>query len=395
MVSARWPALGGRFSQARRDAREVLALLRGRHPDPVVRLGDRPHRHARVEGGVLAGRVVRVERVARETDDAVTITIADPSGAPVAFAPGQFVTVLVKVGSETLRRAYSISSIPSDGEVTITVKRIAGGRASASLVELTRQGDTLRVLGPSGSFTVPPDAGREARYLLVAGGSGITPLFSILRALLVGEPRSHVTLLYGNRAIEGIIFRERLEALVREHAPRLVVRHVLESAPAGWQGGVGRLDRETASRELERLGLSGDEQVLSCGPTPMMSAVRDALAAQGVPRGRIREELYTTPARDSAIALPTEPQPLVVRRGSSETRLVAQPGETVLEAATRAGVTLPFSCTMGGCAACKLRLVSGSVTMPEPSCLTVDERRAGLVLTCVGHATEPTVLEVP
>ena len=390
-----WPHLGSRFAQARRDARAVLGLLRGEHPPPTAPLSDRRKRaHPAVDA--LAGRELRVERVTRETEDAVTLALVDPAGAHLAFAPGQFLTVLVRVGGQTLRRAYSLSSLPSDDRATITVKRIAGGRASTLLVEQAREGDTLRVLGPSGSFTVAVDAARAQRYLLVAGGSGITPLFSILRSLLSGEPRSHVTLLYANRTAEDVIFRARLEELAREHAGRLVLRLVLENAPADWHGGVGRLDRETASRELDRLGLSGAEQVLVCGPTPMMAAVRAALEARGVPRGRILEELFTTPELGaSATALPTGPQSIVVRRGSGETRLVAQPGETVLEAASRAGVPLPFSCGMGGCAACKVKLVSGRVALPEPSCLSEDERRAGLVLTCVGHAMEPTTLEVP
>lgn len=395
MPTARWPALTERLAQARRDARVVLGLLRGRHPPPVVRISDRAKR-ARPALPTLAGRVVRVTRVTRETVDAVTLSLADPTGAPISFEPGQFLTVLVDVGGETVRRAYSLSSIPGDDDVTITIKRIAAGRASTVLVERTREGDALRVLGPSGSFTVTPSATRERSYLLVAGGSGITPLFSIARSLLAGEPRSHVTLLYGNRRVDDIIFRERLDALAREHAGRLVVRHVLESPPARWDGGVGRLDRETTSRELERLEVSDASQVLVCGPTPMMEAVRAALAAHGVPRGQVLEELFTTPElRTEAGRLPTEPQPIVVRRGSGETRLVAEPGETVLEAASRAGVTLPFSCAMGGCAACKVKLVSGAVALPEPSCLSEDERRSGYVLTCVGHATEPTVLEVP
>jgi ring-1,2-phenylacetyl-CoA epoxidase subunit PaaE len=258
-----------------------------------------------------------------------------------------------------------------------------------------REGDLLEVHGPSGSMTVPP--GHEARQLvLIAGGSGITPLMSIARTVLAREPASHVSLIYGNRDEASIIFRDALAGLEREHAGRLSVHHVLETPPADWRGGTGRLDRAILAAWLDRRPSALPEtRFFICGPEPMMEEARAELAARGIPQERIREERFTRPqpTAGSTPGSAAGPQPLHIQRPGSTRDVLVPAGSTLLEAGLAAGVPLPFSCTVGGCGSCRVRLVSGRVELEEPNCLSAEERAAGYVLACVARPTEPCTIE--
>lgn len=392
--------LARRYATLARDLRTVTRELRGdRMPAVVARP---PRRAQRVESAPLHRPLV-VRSIRRETDDALAITLADPTGRPIAFVPGQFLTLHRVVEGRTLRRAYSISSTPDDGaEATIVVKRIENGLVSGHLHRTLREGDVLETSGPSGSF-VAPEARAPRHLVLFAGGSGITPVVSILRTALAREPGTRVTLVYGNRRESDVIFRDRLDALAREHGERLAIVHVLEE-PTARAHRLGRPDAATVSGLVRELALAerlpGEDPPLFfvCGPAPMMASVRRALTDAGVPDATVREERFLSPADPAAarsVPFPTTPQPITVRRRGVLRTFVQQPGETILEAGKRAQVELPSSCTMGGCGACRCRATSGEVAVDEPSCLSEAERAEGLVLTCVGHALGPVTLEVP
>lgn len=207
------------------------------------------------------------------------------------------------------------------------------------------------------------------------------------------------TLLFGNRGEADIVFRGELDALAAASGGRFSVRHVLESPPAGWTGGEGRLDRPTATREIEAILASEaargrTTEVLVCGPTPMMEAVREVLGSLGVPPARVREEQFSSPEqRKKAVA--SRPQPVTFSLRGRPYDTIAAPGQTLLEAGLAAGVNMPFSCGMGGCGACKCKLTSGQVAADEPNCLSADEARQGFVLACVSRAASPVTLEVP
>ncbi len=393
-------SLRDRLEVLRRDVRTLANDLVGRRPPPFERrfpLGR--HQHVIPRGAeLLAARTVRVARVVRETADAISLHLEDATGAPIAFTPGEFLTLLVDVAGERLRRAYSIQSALGDG-VAVTVKRVEGGRVSNHLNDHAREGDVLEVLGPSGSFTASPDPARRRRLVLIGGGSGITPLASIAKSVLAREPGSHVTLLFGNRRLADVIFRDALDALASAHPDRFVLRHVLEAPPDGWTGGTGRLDRATCEAELATLlardvpeGLEPVE-VFVCGPEPMMAAAREAAIALGVPRTALREERFSSPAQRAA-ERPASPQPITLRLPGGTRSIVETPEQTILEAGLSAGLAMPFSCAMGGCGRCKLKLVDGDVASDEPNCLNDSERAEGYVLACVSRATRPTTLEV-
>jgi ring-1,2-phenylacetyl-CoA epoxidase subunit PaaE len=391
--------LAAQVEQSRRDARMVFGALWGERAPALVNRPPRPPgTDAPVAVHGLAPRPLRVTRVVRETPDAVSLYLEDPTGAALAFAPGQFLTVHVDVGGETLRRAYSLASpaLP-DAAPHVTVKRIADGRASNFINDRMEAGATLRVLGPSGAFTVTPDPAAERHLVMLAGGSGITPIMSIAHTVLALEPRSRVTLIYGNRSERDVIFLERIEDLVAEHGARLRVDHVLAEPSEGWAGGTGLLDAPTVTARLDAIGVADDDRTeyFVCGPTPMMEAVHDALDARGVPAERIREERFVRPEERKGPARVAEaPQPVHIRLRGAARPVIARPGHTLLEAGLAAGLDMPFSCAMGGCGACRVKLVDGEVDMEEPNCLTADEYAQGYVLACVSRPCGPVTVEV-
>ena len=375
--------------------------MRGDHPSPLVTRDPRP----RTESLALRppvvvpvdARTLRITRVVQETPEAMSLHLEDVSGAALRFEAGQFLTFLLELGGDTLRRSYSLSSSPLDGPgASITVKRIGGGRASTWLHANAREGLTLLALGPQGSFVLPRRVPSSARHVvLLAGGSGITPCLSIARTLLRTEPESRVTLTYGNRTEADIIFREALEKLVAEHGTRLSVRHLLEQ-PAGMSAvETGRVDRGAVARTLALLGPepgSTAYEYYVCGPAPMMDAVLAELDARGVSSDHIHVERFTSPEHPAGNRAELPPQDITLRLGAQDYALRTARGQTILDAAIAAGAPLPFSCAVGGCGACKVKLDSGTVDVETPNCLTREERAAGYVLTCVGRATSTCTL---
>jgi ferredoxin-NADP reductase len=301
--------------------------------------------------------------VTHETHDAVSLTLVDPRGAAITYRPGQFFTLALRLDGEVRRRAYS-ASLPQAaaspaGSVRVTIKRVVGGRVSQHLNDHAAVGDLLDVFGPSGGFVVE---GAPATLVLIGGGSGVTPLIAIARDALARLPETRVCFLIGNRAVEDILFRDELAALAAEYPARLTLRHVLDAAPPGWTGGEGRLDAATAARELAAMSIEGAAEYLVCGPEPMMDAVRGALLARGAAAGLIREERFSAPAgHASADAGGDVAVTLLV--GGRRYEVVNRAHETVLESALGQRVPAPFSCTMGGCGACRMKLREGAVTL--------------------------------
>jgi ring-1,2-phenylacetyl-CoA epoxidase subunit PaaE len=391
--------LADKLRAAERDVRMLTErLILGKNPSPLI---ERPRT---TEGAVVSlprktpnmARPLRVTRVIRETDDAVSIYLTEADGSALEFRPGQFLSVDVMIDGERCRRAYSLASAcMPDAPRHITVKRIAEGRVSNHLNDTIRAGDELAVLGPSGNFTVEPRPVNERHLVMIAGGSGITPIMSILETILRLEDRSRVTLVYGNRSAKDVIFRERLAALRDELGDRLNVDHVLEHAPEDWSGGRGLLTRDVLEGRLDALGIEDDglQRYFVCGPTPMMEAAHAALQARGVTANRIAEERFTRPEEREGARGSNETELVMISKGGHDHGIQVEPGQTILEAALAAGVDMPFSCAMGGCGACRVRLTGGDVRMEEPNCLSRAEREQGYVLTCVGRPhTQSSIL---
>jgi ferredoxin-NADP reductase len=379
-----------------RDLRAIGDGLRGIHPSPVV---TRPPRRPappvvdRVSATDAAARDLEVVEIRRETDDAISIVLADPGGAALSCAAGQFFTLLVDIDGDRLRRAYSASWIdPDRRRVAVTVKRVAGGRVSNHLNDTLRPGHRISVLGPSGDFVVAPATGPR-HLVLIGAGSGITPLLAIIRDLLGSEPTTRITLLYGNRSAAAALFVAELDGLAGD---RLEVRHVLEDESGTRTAHRGRLDEATIADQLATIvdGSDGEPvEYFVCGPAPVMDAARAVLRGRGVPLTAIREERFASPAPRPAAG--GSAHVVTLRRpGAAARAVMVGPGATILDAGLGAGVAMPYSCAMGGCGACAVTLVEGAVDMDEPTCLTADERSRGVVLACVARPRGACTLEL-
>jgi ferredoxin-NADP reductase len=349
-------------------------LLVPRPNGPSKRWARGAHTHER--------RAVRVAAITRETADAVTVTLEPEDGKPLHFRAGQYLTHLFTIDGETLKRAYSLSS--AEGQApSFTAKMVENGRVSAHLQTRLRPGERYSVLGPSGEFIL----GHGAHPLLfVAGGSGITPVISLIETALAAQPERVVRLLYASRSEDDIIFRARLAALAQRHAS-LSVTHVLSRPGPAWRGERDRLD---LVRVASLLAPPPESEAYLCGPTGLMDAAVAGLVAAAVPAARIRRERFLAAPRASA-ARPSAPQPIEFRRSG---RTVMQNlGESILECGLREGIALDFSCTVGGCGSCKLHVVSGHFALNEPNCLSSEERATGHTLACSSYALEPLVID--
>ncbi|WP_432988875.1 2Fe-2S iron-sulfur cluster-binding protein [Dactylosporangium sp. CA-233914] len=330
-------------------------------------------------------REVRIAEVRRETPSVVTLVLEDAERpGSFDFRPGQFFTLVTDIDGRPVRRAYSASSAPGASRLEVTVKHVEGGRFSTHVHRNLRPGDRLSVRGPSGAFHADPAAAHEV--VLVAGGSGVTPMMSMIRTLLAAPAAGRITLLYSSRSEEEVIFAEEFLRLERQHPERLSVTHVLTQEH-------GRLDAAGVHSWLTELRPPKDARYYMCGPEALMDTVRGVLAELGVPDDRVHQECYVSGADTTATA--AAPQQMIVEDGAHVVgSTVAEPGQTLLDAGLAAGLPMPYSCTVGNCGDCMVKLRGGEVTMNGPNCLTPQQKADGYVLTCVGHPLSKVTLDI-
>ena len=330
-------------------------------------------------------REVRIVEVRPETPSAVTLVLEDAERAgSFDFRPGQFFTLVGEVDGRPVRRAYSASSAPGAPRLEVTVKRVDGGRFSSHVHRGLRAGDRLSVRGPSGAFHVDPAAAHEV--VMVAAGSGVTPMMSMIRTRLAAPPTARIALLLSNRDQGEVIFADELLRLSQENPERLSVTHVLTRER-------GRLDAAGVRDWLTGLRPSDDARYYLCGPEALVGTVRAVLTELGVPDDRVHHERYTSGADTTATT--TAPQQMVVEDGEHEVgTAVVEPGQTLLDAGLAAGLPMPYSCTVGNCGDCMVKLRAGEVAMNGPNCLTPEQRADGYVLTCVGCPLSEVTLDI-
>jgi ring-1,2-phenylacetyl-CoA epoxidase subunit PaaE len=324
-----------------------------------------------------------VRQVEALTEDSAAITFAVPGDLAdtFAFAAGQSLTI--RRGDQ--RRSYSICA-PATTSLRIGVREVADGAVSGWLVRNLKAGDTVDVQAPSGTFT--PDLSQPGRHVLIAAGSGITPMMSIAAAVLAAHDTSTVTLLYGNRRSDTVMFADEVADLKDAHPSRMHIIHVLSREPQEVELHSGRLDRERLARLLPAtLNVAHVDHWWLCGPYGMVTDATDVLTGLGVPGDRIHRELFWVEDVRPAEAIHEEApvgdgaSVTILLDGRSST-LTLPPGTAILDGAQKVRPDLPFACKGGVCGTCRALLVKGEVTMRRNYALERSELEAGYVLTC-------------
>ena len=335
---------------------------------------------------------LRVAEVVPETAEANSIRFELPPELREAFRfkAGQHLTLMAQVDGEELRRTYSLCTAPSEGELVVTVKRIAGGRFSNWIGDNQKAGDTIDVMPPHGSFTRDFRSDHAGRYVAFAGGSGITPVMSLIRTALSVEPESRFTLFYGNRDSMSVIFLDALAELKDRYMHRLELFHFLAEEEQDIELFNGMLDRATCTEAIDQL--VGDPAAVDawfiCGPGPMMDSAEAALLDRGIAKERIHIERFTADRPPEAMArelaeLSTKAAGTTISVTlDGRTRRVEFTQANILDSARVAGLPAPFACKAGVCATCRARVTSGKVEMAARYGLSDEELAAGYILTC-------------
>jgi len=335
---------------------------------------------------------LKIAEVVPETAEASSIRFEIPAELREAFAfkAGQHLTLKATIEGQEVRRNYSLCTAPVDQDWMVTVKRIAGGLFSNWVGESLKAGDMIEVMPPHGSFTTEFAPAAKRHIVGVAGGSGITPVLSLLKATLKEEPESQFTLLYGNRDSSSIIFLDALADLKDRYVGRLSLHHFLAEEEGDVELFNGMLDRARCEEAIT--SLIGDPARVDgwfiCGPGPMMDAAEGALLDRNVDKERIHIERFTADRPSAALA--AEMAQLQTKAAGTtmsvtldgRTRKVAFTEANILDSTRASGLPAPFACKAGVCATCRAKVTSGKVEMAARYGLTDEEIAAGYVLTC-------------
>lgn len=346
---------------------------------------------------------LKIKEVIKVAKDAVNVVFEQPESA-FNYEPGQFITIIDTVDGHKLRRAYSLCTTPFiDDSPAITVKRVPDGRMSNHINDSFKAGDTIEVMEPMGKFTTTYDNEAARKAIFFGGGSGITPLYSIMRSVLLKESSSKVALVYGNRSEEFIVFKEELKKLTEDYGSRFQVIHILEEDPSRLTHYHGRPTTDTISDILQEINFGDKAEYFVCGPQPMMDIVKDGLIRADVDTKKIMMESFTAGVT-SPEDLIEQPEKTPAKGVSSlvtislddeEFVLDVAADKPILDAGLDENIDMPYSCQSGLCTACRAKCLEGQVSLDGAEGLTEDEIKDGYVLLCVGKAlTEKVKVEI-
>ncbi|MEX2566274.1 MAG: ferredoxin--NADP reductase [Cyclobacteriaceae bacterium] len=329
---------------------------------------------------------LRVRETVQETPDTVSIYFEQPEPF-LDYRPGQFLSVILVVNGKEERRSYSLCTSPfMDPFPGITVKRLEGGVVSNHINDYFRPGKKVSVLKPMGNFVTDFHSKNKRNYGMIAAGSGITPILSILKSVLINEPLSKVNLLYCSRSEEMTIFSEILAELEEKYPGRLSVTHNLSQPVSDWKGLTGRLDKPkiTAYYKEKFSDQSFEPLFFVCGPVGLMDTAEDTLSSFGVPKENILTEQFFNklPLDEEKGDVAEIIRPVTIILEGQEFTFDVPPGKTILEAGLDEDLDMPYSCQSGLCTACRGRLLSGKVKMIEEAGLTDEEINEGYILCC-------------
>ncbi|MCP1291119.1 2Fe-2S iron-sulfur cluster-binding protein [Chromobacterium sp. S0633] len=335
---------------------------------------------------------LQLTEIQRDTPDSLLLTLEPSEEHRDRFRhePGQHLTLRAWLDGEEVRRSYSLCNAPDAPKLQLAIKRVAGGRFSQWAHDSLGPGAMLEALPPSGRFGLPAAPETARHYAGFAAGSGITPVLSILQATLLREPLSRFTLVYCNRNLASLQFRETLATLKDRYPARLSLIYLFSAEEQDIELFNGRLDRERCLALLRGcLPAASIDHAYVCGPAGMMAAVSQALSDSGLPPERVRSEHYAAapaagPARaERALADSPERVRVTVRMDGMQRQVeLGAPVDNLLDALLQAGVTPRYSCKAGVCATCRCQVLAGEVDMEAPHALAPEEVAAGYVLSC-------------
>lgn len=334
---------------------------------------------------------ILVKKIHEETPDAVSVQFHIPveHSETFCYKQGQYLSMQFSINGEKYRREYSLCSSPYYNEpLTIAAKRVDGGIVSNYLFENLKAGDVIECYPPQGKFYTELKKYNKKTYVLIGGGSGITPLISIIKSVLVVEPLSNVILYYGNLNEQSIIFRKELDNLVDIYTERFKVYYTLEEHNDEWKGYSGRVNTQILTKILIENKLESEQaEYFICGPTPMMQKIKEALEDLGVSYDRIHIEYFTPPEKEDVKTLEDENVERIVNVSlyGDEYEVKVPPGKVILDAVIESDLDPPYSCRSGICTTCRARLLSGKVHMDEREGLSDAEIEQGYILTCQSH----------
>ncbi len=336
-----------------------------------------------------------IKDIKKETSDCVSIALDVPAALKETFTfdAGQYLTFRTVINGEEVRRSYSICTSPEDDELRVAIKRVVSGRFSTFANDDLQVADKIEVMPPEGRFVASTQDTGTKQYLMIAAGSGITPIIALIKSILAREPESSIMLLYGNKSRAAIIFKEQLASLKNQYLDRFSTFHFFSKEQLETPLMQGRLDADKLDQFLRTVQPASNlDEVFICGPEEMTISLRKYLLDMGLSSDQIHVELFGTSAgrtkpavRLDADDLASASEVTIKVDGATMSFRLHPDGEVLLDAALKQGADLPYACKGGVCTTCKARVESGSVEMDVNYGLEPDEVKAGLILTCQAH----------
>lgn len=335
-----------------------------------------------------------IKEIIKETADAVSILFNVPEElqSHYTFVAGQYVNLKVTLDGQEIRRAYSICSAPKSGELRIAVKSVKNGFFSKFANEKLAVGNVIEVGTPEGKFTFEPKTDRQKNYAAFVAGSGITPVFSILKSVLEEEPNSTFVLVYGNKSEKDTIFHNQLHDLQLQYVGRLFVQYVYSQSTAD-NALLGRIDKSTVNFILKNKHAEMEfSKCFLCGPEEMINLVSDALKENNISSSDIKFELFSTSSNDNETNTGANGHTKIsILVDSEETTFEMSQQQTLLEAALKQGLDVPYSCQGGICSSCICKITEGAAEMKKNQILNESEVAEGLTLACQAYPTTTTI----